>query len=73
MAVAEDFIVSGFKITGIVENKSGKHSLADIGLLLHREDGGASLSLSSPRAARLRVDARRLSGPPGSLGRLRVP
>lgn len=70
VAVAEDFVVSGFKITGIVENKSGKHSLADIGLLLHREDGGASLSLSSPRAACLRVDARRLSGLAGSLGRL---
>ena len=73
VAVAEDFIVSGFKITGIVENKSGKHSLADIGLLLHREDGGACVSLPSPRAARLRGDVRRLSGVAGSLGRLRVP
>lgn len=68
--MTEDFVVSGFKITGIVENKSGKHSLADIGLLLHREDGGASFSLFSPRAACLRVDARRLSGLAGSLGRL---
>ena len=73
VSVTEDFIVSGFKITGIVENKSGKHSLADIGLLLHREDGGAFRSLSSLRASRLRIDGDRLSGAAGSLRCLRVP
>ena len=73
VSVTEDFVVSGFKITGIVENKSGKHSLADIGLLLHREDGGAFRSPSSPRASRLRIHVDRLSGAAGSLRRLRVP
>ena len=39
----EDFIVSGFKITGVVENRSGKHSLNDIQMILKREDEGESL------------------------------
>ena len=38
----DDFVVSGFKITGIVENRSGKHSLHDIQLILKREDDGES-------------------------------
>ena len=73
MIVANEAGTTRDAIDTKVENKSGKHSLADIGLLLHREDGGASFSLFSPRAACLRVDARRLSGLAGSFGRLRVP
>lgn len=73
VTVPDDFVVSGFKITGIVENKSGKHSLADIGLLLHREDGGATRFSVSHRASRVRVLERRLSRAAERRGSLRVP
>lgn len=43
----DDFIVSGFKITGIVENRSGKHSLHDIQMILKREDEGESFFVAS--------------------------
>ena len=43
----DDFIVSGFKITGVVENRSGKHSLHDIQMILKREDEGESFFVAS--------------------------
>ena len=49
----EDFIVSGFKITGAVENRSGKHSLTDIQMILKREDEGESLFVISLIAVEL--------------------
>ena len=49
----EDFIVSGFKITGAVENRSGKHSLTDIQMILKRGDEGESLFVISLIAVEL--------------------
>lgn len=34
----DDFVVSGFKISGIVENRSGKHLINDIQMVLKGEN-----------------------------------
>ena len=38
--VADDFIVSGFKISGLFERTFGKHAIDDIHVRLQREEGG---------------------------------
>ena len=40
MVVENDFLVSGFKISGLVERTFGKHSVEDIHMRLQREEGG---------------------------------
>ena len=42
MDIADDFIVSGFKISGLFERTFGKHAIDDIHVRLQREEGGRS-------------------------------
>ena len=45
MDVADDFIVSGFKISGLFERTFGKHAIDDIHVRLQREEGGKNCYL----------------------------
>lgn len=48
MEVETDFLVSGYKVTGMIENNSGLHAITGITVRLVQEAGGISLlSLSS--------------------------
>lgn len=47
--VSTDFVVTGFKITGSVENQSGSHAVEGVEMQLLAEEGsGRSLPLSPP-------------------------
>ena len=48
MEVETDFLVSGYKVNGMIENNSGLHAITGITVRLVQEAGGISLlSLSS--------------------------
>ena len=50
MKVNTDFVVTGFKIAGVVENQSGSHAITGIQMQIS-SDNGACLSSSSLAAA----------------------
>lgn len=43
MEVETDFLVSGYKVTGMIENNSGLHAITGITVRLVQEAGGMSL------------------------------
>lgn len=47
--MTSDFIVSGYKLVGSVENDSGKHAITGIAIRLVNENGGRSFVLSAMR------------------------
>lgn len=40
MEVATDFLVSGYKLTGSIENDSGNHAITGVSMRLVNENGG---------------------------------
>ena len=50
MKVNTDFVVTGFKIAGVVENQSGSHAITGVQMQIS-SDNGACLSSSSLAAA----------------------
>lgn len=50
MKVSTDFVVTGFKIAGTVENQSGSHAITGVQMQIASDDG-AFASSSSPSAA----------------------
>lgn len=50
MKVNTDFIVTGFKIAGSVENQSGSHAITGVQMQISSEDGACTSSFS-PSAA----------------------
>lgn len=45
MEVVADFLVSGYKLTGSIENDSGNHAITGVSMRLVNENGGRFLYL----------------------------
>lgn len=50
MKVNTDFVVTGFKIAGTVENQSGSHAVTGVQMQIASDDGACTSSSSLPAA-----------------------